>query len=239
MAGLFVRAGRAMRAAPSLGSASRLWAAAAGLAGITALAWEWRDGIQSAVQGRGGAPLGLLAACGNVAGSGTAVTAYVLASLVIGFVWRKGALLDTAFVLGVAGAWCWLLTDAGQFVLAERRPIEGGQMHFFALGGHGVSGHAAATALLAYPVRDVLLRSARPHARRFAMVFLAAWAVIVGWSRVWLGMHHAWNVLLGLGLGIWTSRAAVAAWQETATHEQSAPIDPGESLNRRSGDREL
>lgn len=77
-------------------------------------------------------------------------------------------------------------------------------MKLFAPGGHGVSGHAAAAALLFWPVRDVLARDASPRVRQVVAAALFAWAALVGWSRVWLGMHFVWNVELGLVIGFFT-----------------------------------
>jgi membrane-associated phospholipid phosphatase len=82
-------------------------------------------------------------------------------------------------------------------------------MKLFALGGHGVSGHAAAAALLFWPVRDVLARGATPGVRRVVTAALVAWAVVVAWSRVWLGMHFVWNVMAGLAMGLFTGFVAV------------------------------
>jgi len=84
-------------------------------------------------------------------------------------------------------------------------------MTFRALGGHGVSGHAAAAALLFSPVRDVLARGATPRVRRMVTAALLAWAMWVSWSRVWLGMHFVWNVVLGCAIGFLTGRAATRA----------------------------
>jgi membrane-associated phospholipid phosphatase len=85
---------------------------------------------------------------------------------------------------------------------------------FFARGGHGISGHAAATALLVLPARDVLLRRGTPLIRCVTTVALLTWTAVVGWSRVWMGMHCAWSSLAGAALGFWASAAAVAAWRK-------------------------
>jgi membrane-associated phospholipid phosphatase len=99
-------------------------------------------------------------------------------------------------------------------VLAEHRPNDGGAMRLFALDGRGVSGHASATALLFWPVRDVLARSATPRARLLVTAVLIAWAVVVCWSRVWLGMHFVWNVSLGLAIGFFTGFVATRPSRE-------------------------
>ena len=208
---LVLRTGR--RLGPRSLAPSVRWAAVA-LACATGAAWAGQGPLQALLEGRGGGVVRLVAEIANLCGSGTAVAAAGLAALVIGRGLRRNTLVDAALVLCAAGGWCFLLTHAGQLALAQRRPIEGGEMRFFAPGGHGISGHAAATALLILPVRDILLGGARPLTRRLAAAALMAWAVVVGWSRVWMGMHYGWNVLAGLLLGLWTSAAAVAAWEE-------------------------
>ena len=88
-------------------------------------------------------------------------------------------------------------------------------MEFFALDGHGFSGHAAVAALLVLPIRNVLLRRRSRRMRNALTVLVLAWVGVVGWSRVFLGMHFAWNILAGLAVGFWASAAAVETWQET------------------------
>ncbi len=76
-------------------------------------------------------------------------------------------------------------------------------MHWMAFGGHGVSGHAAAAALVFWTVRGSVLKWAPAPApvRRGATAALLAWALLVGWSRVYLGEHFVWNVMLGYAVG--------------------------------------
>jgi membrane-associated phospholipid phosphatase len=145
--------------------------------------------------------------CGGAGMTVLGVSAYLLGR------WRKSdALSDAALVFAAAGFWSFGMTALGQFVLADMRPKDGGALGFFGIHGHGVSGHASSASLLALPVRDVLLRERARSTRAIAGVLLVAWALFVGWSRVYLGMHHAWNVVLGLGLGFSCARAATTAF---------------------------
>lgn len=82
-------------------------------------------------------------------------------------------------------------------------------MHFFQHDRHGVSGHASATALLFLPLTAIVCASWRPTARRTVGVLLTGWIVLVDGMRTALGMHHAWNVLLGTALGLGVGRVAV------------------------------
>lgn len=188
------------------------WWIGLALVAACAVAAVFERPLQALLVGHGRA-LDALAHVANTCGGGVAVTLVGLASFAAGRALRKDALAQAALVLGAAGCWCFALVELGRLALAEPRPIEGGAMRFFALDGHGVSGHAAATALLLLPARDVLLRGARPWVRVAASAVLVLWIGIVAWSRVWLGMHYAWNVLAGLVLGAWTSAAAVDAWR--------------------------
>lgn len=181
------------------------------VAATTSLAYVEKLPIQACVQRGGGDGAHALASLIDFCGNGFAVTLMGFAAFIAGRWGRKRALVDAALVLCVAGIWCWLFTKTGQLVLAERRPKDGGTMHFFALGGHGVSGHAAAAAVLFSPVRDVLARGATPRVRCIVTAALLAWAGLVGWSRVWLGMHFVWNVMLGLAIGFFTGVTAARA----------------------------
>lgn len=186
----------------------RQWAMALAVAATTVFAYVEKAPIQARVQGGPGGALHDVAVLVDACGDGRTVTALGLVALALGRWTRRPALVEAALALGVAGLWCWVLTRAGQLVLAERRPSEGGAMRLFAPGGHGVSGHAAAAALLFFPVRDVVARDATPRGRAFASAALLAWAALVGWSRVWLGMHFVWNVVLGLAIGLATGFVA-------------------------------
>lgn len=209
LARLFVATGRHLAAPPSATG----WAAGLGVALATALASGWKEPIAAAFAGGGEGVARSVAEVANVAGAGATVTALGVALFALGRWRRWSALVDAALVLAAAGAWCWLLLRVGQIVLAEQRPLDGGAMRWFARDGHGISGHAAAAALLFAPARDILARDAPPAVRRGIGAALLVWAALVGWSRMWLGMHFLWNVVLGLALGFVAGRAGVEAWR--------------------------
>lgn len=121
---------------------------------------------------------------------------YATIVLVLGVATKSGALTRGALTYGVTGLVGWLAWSLVRFVLAEARPRDGGAMHFFAQGGHSVSGHAMGAALVVFVLP--------PRAR----VFAVAWALFVAWTRVALDMHFVWNVLLGLALGAGIGYAA-------------------------------
>jgi membrane-associated phospholipid phosphatase len=192
---------------------ARQWVQFLSVAAATLLAYVEKWPIQACVQRGGGSAARTLASALDAYGDGFAVAFLGVAALVTGRCMRQRAFVDAAIALGVAGVWCWIFTKTGQLVLAERRPKDGGAMVLVALGGHGVSGHASAAGLIFSPVRDVLARGATARARRMVTAALLAWAALVGWSRVWLGMHFVWNVMLGLAIGFFTGLAATRAPQ--------------------------
>jgi len=199
------RAGRDIATAPSRWRA-RDWALLCAFLVATLIACREKWPLQSRLQGTGGSVAHVLAELADVLGSGLATISYGVAAFVAGRWAKKRALVAAAIALGAGGAWCWALTKAGQLVLAESRPSEGGAMHWMALGGHGVSGHAAAAALLFWSVRDALETNVRGPLRRVAELGLLAWAGLVCWSRVHLGDHFVWNVMLGFAVGTLTGR---------------------------------
>jgi membrane-associated phospholipid phosphatase len=209
---LLGRVSRDIVSAPARAGA-RGWTTFLAVVAATVLAYAGKRSIQACVQGGAGHGARAIALLIDVCGDGFAVLALGSSALVAGRLARKPALVDAALALGAAGIWCWLFTRAGQLVLAERRPNDGGAMKLFALGGHGVSGHAAAAALLLYPVRDVLARGATPRVRSVVTLALLAWAVVVAWSRVCLGMHFLWNVMIGLAIGLFTGSVATRPWR--------------------------
>jgi membrane-associated phospholipid phosphatase len=199
---------------------ARPWGVLLAVVASTLALYVEKRPIQGALQGGGGSAVRAVALFLNVGGSGLAIALLGLAVLVAGRWSRRPVLVDMAVVLAAAGIWCWVLMKTGQLVLAERRPVEGGEMMLFALGGHGVSGHAAAAGVLFFPVRDVLARDASPLGRRLVTAALLAWAALIGWSRVWLGMHFVWNVELGLAIGYFTGLVAtrVAGEEHRSCH---------------------
>jgi len=101
--------------------------------------------------------------------------------------------------------------QASRFVLAERRPKDGGAMRFFRLHGHGVSGHAFAAALLHGPIMSTWGPGLSRRDRALLSAALYAWIGFIAWSRVALDEHYVWNVLLGARLGLRVSRGRTTA----------------------------
>jgi membrane-associated phospholipid phosphatase len=212
---LFLATARELVALPGRASAWH-WSMFVVLAALVVGGWVTKRPVQVAIATTidGRAPRAA-AALANELGGGFAVCAMGVASWVVGRVARATWAIEGAIVLAAGGMWCFALTTLGQFILAEARPVDGGAMAFFAGGGHGVSGHASAAALLATTYAWVAGRR-WPRWRRVIAIVFGAWVLLVAWSRVWLGAHYAWNVMLGLALGWVTARAALRAFLRTA-----------------------
>jgi membrane-associated phospholipid phosphatase len=209
---LLVETGRRMARAP-LGLKPLGWLGVAAYGCVVAVTHAYRFPLQGQIQGRGGPAPAAVAAFVNVAGSGYAVTGLVAGGLLLGLVRRNEALVQAAAVISAAGLYAFAALKAGQFVLAEARPVEGGAMHYFALNGHGISGHAVAAGILVLPLSAILARRATRQARGLVATTLSLWLLVVAWSRVFLGMHFVWNVCAGAALGLWAGAAGVAAWR--------------------------
>jgi len=140
-------------------------------------------------------------------GSGHAMLGYgvVLAILAA----RSGDPKLRAFVrrFARAGAIGFAVFQASRFVLAERRPKDGGEMRFFRTHGHGVSGHAFAAALLHGPIMSTWGPDLSRRDRALLSAAIYTWIAFIAWSRVRLDEHYVWNTMLGARLGLRVSRA--------------------------------
>jgi len=113
----------------------------------------------------------------------------------------------TGLILTESAAFTFATTELLQYVFAEERPNDGGELRYFQGGGHGVSGHTSIAASMAVPMDRMFFRLAGDDsgAVRFgkivgkALVYGAP--VATGWSRMNDDKHYAWNVVLGLGVG--------------------------------------
>lgn len=183
-----------------------LIAAAAGLAVFVALAadvafhgrlYQADDAMDGWVIAHAGSVANLVALVLNDAGSFIAVTA-----LVVGFaaflLWR-GRRLDAARVLA-CGVAVEVLVEGVKLLFHRPRPSEASLV----LSSYSFpSGHATAAAMLACLAVWYAQTARRPFAQVFVLLAAGtAWALLVAWSRVALGVHHVTDVIAGLGLGL-------------------------------------
>jgi len=115
--------------------------------------------------------------------------------------------VDTGVMIFESYLFTGFVTVLSQFVLAEERPRNGGEMRFFKPDGHGVSGHAALTASLVCPITHQYLGGDPSDGRTMAIAKnisrALVWSlpVLTGISRIERDEHYLWNVVLGLTTG--------------------------------------
>lgn len=151
---------------------------------------------------------------------------------------------QTGFMLGESALLTALLTGAGQWVLNEERPRDGGRLDPFGGLGHGVSGHTSTAASISGVLSRMYLQI-KPKDGRATRVFKrigkgAAYGapLLVAYARVNEQQHFAYNTILGLGIGFWVGNAVAdahglyagephARWKPTSigpiTDDQGAP----------------
>lgn len=210
---LFKRTALAMIASPARWGAKG-WAAFSLLIISTAVAYVQKKPIECLFLGDGREPIQTVAGIGSLLGDGPTVAAVIITTLISGYLFKRSNAVEAGIVLAVAGALCGILTPLGQFVLAEARPLRGGAMAFFALDGHGISGHASSSAVLFWPLYSILCRELSKIKQYAVGAILMGWTTMVVWSRMWDGRHYLWNVMLGMALGFSIGYVAVSEWKK-------------------------
>jgi hypothetical protein len=147
-----------------------------------------------------------IAKVAELIGSGHAMFLYGVVLMIAASRSRDPKLRAFARKFVKSGLLGFAVFQASRFVLAERRPKEGGRMRFFALHGHGVSGHAFAAALLHGPIMSAYGRDLSPRNRALLSTALYGWIAFIGWSRMRLDEHYLWNVLLAARIGLSVGR---------------------------------
>ena len=124
---------------------------------------------------------------------------------------------DTGLMLGESLLATALAINTLQFLFAEERPEEGGELDYFRWGGHGASGHAAVAMSLTRVIDYRFLRLTRGESpsRRTAKILgktaVYSAAAFTGLSRVRDDKHYWWNVVLGSGIGYYVTGVSLRA----------------------------
>jgi len=134
-----------------------------------------------------------------------------------GSAFRSYQTKQTGVMLGESLFLTGILCVAGQWVLSEDRPNEGGRLHPFQGIGHGVSGHTATAASISGILSRQYLQIGPDDGRvartfkRIGKGFAYGAPVVVAFGRVNDQQHFAYSTLLGLGIGFWTSNVVADA----------------------------
>ncbi|MGH9869086.1 MAG: phosphatase PAP2 family protein [Candidatus Polarisedimenticolia bacterium] len=135
------------------------------------------------------------------------VPAAALSAYLIGRMTGSERTRHTGLILAESAAFTFATTELLQYVFAEQRPGDGGELRYLQGGGHGISGHTSIVASMAVPMDRLFFRLDRSDsgALRFGKVvgkvLVYGAPVATGWSRMNDDKHYAWNVVLGLGVG--------------------------------------
>jgi len=182
------------------------------------LAYIWKRPIQCFFRGNDAGFGETIADIGKYGGDFPMPLAIGFLLSIGGCIANRKIWLDTGVALLAAAGLAGILTPIGQFILSESRPHQGGELIFFHLGGHGISGHATASALLLWPIMHILFKEAKKILRTVAYILLIGWPCLVGWSRMWDDKHYLWNVLLGFAVGFSSGYAVVKSWEKISSH---------------------
>ena len=110
-------------------------------------------------------------------------------------------------------------TTAGllNFVVAERRPRQGGEIRYFQGGGSAVSLHMTNTMVLAEVLDHEVTRiepgdsAGRRAAKVLGKVVLYGIPTVTAWQRMRADQHYLWNVVLGAGQSFYVTRGVLRA----------------------------
>ncbi len=142
-----------------------------------------------------------------------------------GVLMRSAREVETGFMLFESLVFTAAVTGLGQLVLAEDRPYEGGELRFFQIHGHGISGHSSVSASMVMPLDSQYLGIREDDGRAMVTAkylgkgILYSAPVMVGISRVRSNRHYLWNVILGLGVGYSVGKVVADV------HERSVDTD--------------
>ena len=89
------------------------------------------------------------------------------------------------------------------------------------------SGHTAASFALYWSLMLIASRIPNLALRRVIQTLCFVFPFLVGWARLYRGMHHLSDVLFGLALGIWCAFTAVACIRAAERHAAERDAAPG------------
>lgn len=149
---------------------------------------------------------------------------------------ETSVLLLESMVFSAVGA------GVGQFVIASERPEDGNDVHFFRLGGHGISGDAALAASVVEPLRRQYLQfqpddgNGAKAGKAFASFLLYAGAGITAYQRIYDDKHWAPDAFLGVMTGLTMGDLVSESHgkdPKRAVHVGATPVPGGAALTFR------
>lgn len=147
--------------------------------------------------------------------------------LTAAYVWLRNRsplpLLAAAMSAGLA----WILAHAAKAAVSRPRPYEVVPNAVLRQDpAHGTSFPSAHTCVTAAVVLVLI-----PFLPRPAAVAAVAYAVLVGWSRVYLGVHYPLDVVAGAGLGLVAGGLVIVAlaWRDQAARGKAVEASGGRS----------
>jgi undecaprenyl-diphosphatase len=99
-----------------------------------------------------------------------------------------------------------------------------------AAGASFPSGHAMSSTIAYGAMLLILMPVIPPHRRRLAVGAVAAWIVVIGCTRLALGVHYISDVISGVALGAaWLAltTAAFEIWREERGLRKTHPVEEG------------
>jgi undecaprenyl-diphosphatase len=168
-------------------------------------------------------------------GSGTNLT--IATGILAGFLCLNRRFRATGFLLGSVGSGLLLCQSLKGF-FARRRPTVVPHLAHFDPASFP-SGHSMGAALVYLTSGSIVSRQVTgPLAKTYFLSMAVALAVLVGVSRVYLGVHYPSDVLAGWAAGsLWSSVCAQGARWLQRQGGVEAPTETGEARSEESGVR--
>ncbi|WP_045233685.1 phosphatase PAP2 family protein [Deinococcus pimensis] len=183
-------------------------------------AFPWEAPFMVALRG-GAPPLLTKVAYGvSVVGAWSATLPVVL--LLAAWIWTRARASAVFVVAGVCGA--ALLNFLLKLFFHRERPMDVTRL-WHADDASFPSGHAMTAAALA---ATLVALTWRTRFRGLTVVLGALYALVMGYTRVYLGAHYPTDVLAGWGLGVaWVASLALLMWPtlHRAQREADAKLD--------------
>jgi membrane-associated phospholipid phosphatase len=149
----------------------------------------------------------------------------VAAALATAYVWRRNRSLVPFVAAATAAGLAWILAHAAKVAVSRPRPYEVVPNAILRQDpAHGTSFPSAHTCITVAVVVVLI-----PFLSRSAAAAAAGYAVLVGWSRVYLGVHYPVDVIAGAGLGLVAGGLVLAAlaWRDRDARKDAAQAGDG------------